>query len=235
MIKILNIETSTDICSVSVFENQECKALKISGNDRSHSKLLGVFVQEILSETKLKPADFNAVAISSGPGSYTGLRIGTSLAKGFCYGANIPLIAVNTLKLMAYMAIKKYKDSDENRLIIPMIDAKRQEVYNAVFDNELNIISDTNALILEKKSFEKYENKKLIICGNGSDKCKEIVYGKNIEYLEGVFPSAELMGFFAMDLYNKKDFVDTAYFEPLYLKDFIATIPKNKVLNIKKQ
>ncbi len=235
MIRILNIETSTDICSVSISENGIVADQIVSQNDRSHSRVLGTYIEKILTDNRLEADDFNALAISSGPGSYTGLRIGTSTAKAFCFAAEIPLIAVNTMKIMAKMLVEKQNPKNEKILIVPMIDAKRAEVYTAVFDLNLNIIKDTKALILEENSFAEYKDYKLILCGNGAEKAKNILNNNNnIHYVEDVFPSAEFMGHFSTDLYNKNQFVDVVYFEPFYLKDFVATTPKNKVLNLKK-
>lgn len=235
MIRILNIETSTDICSVSISVNGECIALKITENDRSHSKILASFIKDVLDETKLNAKDINAVAISSGPGSYTGLRIGASTAKGFCYGANIPLIAVNTMQIIAKMALQQKNNLDNNSVIIPMIDAKRMEVYVAGFNLKLEKTFDTKAEIITKDSFSELNNKNLIFCGNGIEKCKNVLNGSNILYLNDIYPSAENMGYFSNILYNKSVFENVVTFEPFYLKDFIATTPKNKVLNFKKK
>jgi tRNA threonylcarbamoyladenosine biosynthesis protein TsaB len=231
MIRILNIESSTDVCSISISEDAVCAAVKISEDDRSHSKLIGIFIEELLSENNLKASDFNAVAISSGPGSYTGLRIGTSTAKAFCFGANIPLISVNTMQIMAKMLIEKKMELDDELLIIPMLDAKRAEVYTSVFDSNLNTISETKAVILKEDSLSEYKESNLVLCGNGSQKAKHIINNNKIVFAEKIFPSAEYMGFFSNSLYNKNIFEDVAYYEPFYLKDFVATTPKNKVLN----
>lgn len=230
---ILNIETSTDICSVSISVDGECIALKISDNDRSHSKILASFIQDVLRESNFKPKDINALALSSGPGSYTGLRIGASTAKGFCYGADIPLIAVNTMQIIAKMALLQKTDLDNNCVIIPMIDARRMEVYAAGFNDNLDVVFDTKAEIITEGSFSEYKNKKLIFCGNGIEKCKQILSSDNSHFLKDIYPSAENMGYFSNKLYTKSVFENVVTFEPFYLKDFIATTPKNKVLNIK--
>ncbi len=232
--RILNIETSTEICSVSVSESGKCVAYRESGADRSHSTILGSFIKDVFEELEYGPREIDAVAISSGPGSYTGLRIGVSTAKGLCLGATIPLIAVDTLKIMTLAAMQNFSSIDNDTLIIPMIDAKRQEVYTAVFNEQFDKISTTQALILEKNSFEKYTGKNLIICGNGAEKARKILNSENTTYIDNIYPSAQIMGNFSEIAYNKSDFVDVIWFEPFYLKDFIATTPKNKVLNFNK-
>ncbi len=234
MVRILNIETSTEICSVSVFEVGKCVAYRESAPDRSHSKILGYFIKDIFEELNIKPGYLSAVAISSGPGSYTGLRIGVSMAKGIAYGAGIPLIAVNTLQVMGYAALQNYAEKRDDYLIIPMIDARRSEVYCAVFNQNLTKVSNTQAIILERNTFENYASKKLLICGNGAEKTKEILSLKNINYIEDIYPSAKYMGFFSEKSYNKKEFADVIWFEPFYLKNFVATTPKNKLLNLNK-
>lgn len=229
-IRILNIETSTDICSVSVSINGECTALKVSERNKSHSQILGVFIKDILLENNLKPSDFSAVAISSGPGSYTGLRIGVSTAKGFCFGANIPLIAIDTMEIMTIMAINKQILKHHNDFFIPMIDARRMEVYTAIYNNNIQKISSTEALILDQNSFDKYSDYKINIFGDGAEKALKLISHEKIVYIENIYPSAEYMCEISNKLYNKNVFVDVIYFEPFYLKDFVATTPKNKVL-----
>jgi tRNA threonylcarbamoyladenosine biosynthesis protein TsaB len=235
MARILNIETSTEICSVAISENGVCTALKISDNtlihdqkSGSHSKLLAIFIKEILDENKLIPKDLDAVAISAGPGSYTGLRIGVSTVKGFCFGADIPLIAINTLQLIAAMV--KQKTNENYNFYIPMIDAKRMEVYCALFDNNLNMNGNIEAKIIDENSFAELKNQKTVICGNGAEKCKIILQDSNFSFSENTYPSAEYMGSFAEIAFLENNFVDLVYFEPYYLKDFIATTPKNKFI-----
>lgn len=232
MALILNIETSSDLCSVSLTEGEELKAFKSSDIDKSHSKQLAIFINDILTENSLKAKNLDAVAISEGPGSYTGLRIGVSTAKGICFGANIPLIAVNTLDIMAYsLLLIKQAEISKKSTIIPMIDARRNEVYCSVFSNDLTIIEPPKALILEKDSFSEYDN--IILCGNGAEKAQNILEHGNFSFVDGITPSAKHMGHFSNVAYNKNDFVDVIYFEPYYLKDFVATTPKNKVINVK--
>ena len=230
---ILNIETSTEVCSVSISEKGKCKYLKIFGhnsetndNKGNHSKLLAVFINEILTENSILPKQLDAVAISSGPGSYTGLRIGVSTCKGFCVGINLPLISVNTLQIMANMAVNIYKNDID--LYVPMIDAKRMEVYTTIFDKKLNFLSDVEAKIVDENSYSNVKNKKIGFFGNGMNKCKSIFSNDNFSFLPDIFPSAEYMDSLSEKLFLEKKFTDLVYFEPFYLKEFVATTPKNK-------
>lgn len=235
MAKILNIETSTEVCSVSISIDGKCKDFIISNlNDSeqgrgSHSKLLAVFIRDILKKNKLLPENLDAVAISYGPGSYTGLRIGVSTCKGFCFGAKLPLIAINTLQIIANMA--KHKSNYEFDLYIPMIDAKRMEVYTTIFDKDLHSTSDVEAKIIDENSFKELIGKKVAFCGNGSSKCEGLLKEENFYFLQDTYPSAEYMGIFSEKLFKENKFEDLVYFEPFYLKDFVATTPKNKIIN----
>ncbi|MDD3740868.1 MAG: tRNA (adenosine(37)-N6)-threonylcarbamoyltransferase complex dimerization subunit type 1 TsaB [Bacteroidales bacterium] len=234
MAKILNIETSTDICSVSISIDGVSKFLKIfvpeseSSERYSHSKLLAVFIDEILKENNILPAQIDAVAVSEGPGSYTGLRIGVSSAKGFAFGIEKPLIAVDTMHIIAKMA--KTKTSEIFDYFIPMTDARRMEVYCSVFDKSLKQITPVEAKIITQESFENFKNFKTCFCGNGAEKCSEILQNKNFSFDKNIFPSAEFMGEFSEKKFIERDFVNIVDFEPYYLKDFIATTPKNKIL-----
>jgi len=234
MARILNIETSTEICSVSISENGLCKYLKIHNPESemtekaSHSKLLAVFIDQILTENNLKPVDIDAVAISAGPGSYTGLRIGVSTAKGFCFGTGIPLIAVDTLLTVAAMLKSVCKKQYD--YIIPMTDARRMEVYCCIFDTELNLISKTEAKVVDETSFSELSASKVVFCGNGAEKCMEIMNKENFFVEKNVFPSAEYMSEFSEKFFNEGKFADLVYFEPFYLKDFVATTPRDKFL-----
>lgn len=233
---ILNIETSTEVCSVSIsFDGIVSKDfLKIhfpeenAGQKLEHSKLLAKFIDEILNNNplnvKIKP---DAIAISSGPGSYTGLRIGTSLAKGYCFAANIPIIAVDTMKIIVEMA--KTKINFDFDYLLPMIDARRMEVYTAIFDNEFNKTTDTFSKIIDKNSFTEFSDKKIVLSGNGIYKIKSFFDNNKYNFLDNIYPSAEYMGMLSEKSFNKSDFVDIVYFEPHYLKDFIATVPKKLI------
>lgn len=230
---ILNIETSTEVCSVALAENGKTKFSKTHNpnleNDgkSSHSQLLAVFIQNILLESSIKPTEIKAVAVSGGPGSYTGLRIGVSTAKGFANALNLPLIVIDSLKIIAAMAKTNIDFSFD--YIVPMIDARRMEVYTAIFDSDLNCKSEIEAKIIDENTFINFKDKKLIFCGNGSNKCKNVIMSKNFIFLDNIYPLAEFMSDFSYKKYLGKDFVDLVYYEPLYLKDFIATTPRNKI------
>ena len=221
MVFILNIETATKNCSVSISKDGEtvlCKEIAELGY--SHAEKLHVFIEELLIETNLKYTDLNAIAVSQGPGSYTGLRIGISAAKGLCYALDIPLIALDTLAVLAAQV------RIEEGLIIPMIDARRMEVYSAVFDAHHQKVIETQAEIINEDSFKDYQEN-LYLIGDSTEKCKEVLTNSNFIFKEEIkYPSSKDMSFLSFEKYKKKDFVNVAYFEPLYLKDFVATTPK---------
>jgi len=218
MALILNLETATTNCSVSVAKDGNVLVLKEHNTPNySHSEQLHVFIQEALAEISLVLNDLDAIAISKGPGSYTGLRIGVSAAKGLCFALDVPLIALPTLKSMAQQA--KGLETD---YIIPLLDARRMEVYSAVFDNNLTDIRETRAEIIEAGSFQEYiEKGKVLLLGSGAEKCKELLTGKNVSFDSSMVPSAKEMAPLSFEKYREKDFEDVAYFEPFYLKDFI--------------
>lgn len=218
MAYILNLETSTKNCSVSLAKSGETILTKeIAELGYSHAEKLHVFIEEIMAESNLKLSDLSAVAVSQGPGSYTGLRIGVSAAKGLCYALEIPLIAVDTMLVLASQI------EITEGLIIPMIDARRMEVYTAVFDKNHNKISQTKALILAEDSFSKYEEK-LYFIGDSSEKAKTILKGENYIFSENsIYPSAIQMNKISYTLFTNSSFVDVAYFEPFYLKDFMIS------------
>ncbi|WP_165044075.1 tRNA (adenosine(37)-N6)-threonylcarbamoyltransferase complex dimerization subunit type 1 TsaB [Dysgonomonas sp. ZJ709] len=227
---ILHIETATEVCSVAVSKDGELIFQREETKGPSHAVLLGAFVDEATKELRSKGLKLDAVAVSCGPGSYTGLRIGVSEAKGLCYGLNIPMIAIGTLRLMA-SAVAKKGLVDPAILLCPMIDARRMEVYDALFDSQLMLIRDVEADIIDETSFiEILKDQRIAFFGNGSAKCKEAIQSPNAIFIENVYPSAIDMVDLAEDAFAKKEFVDSAYFEPFYLKEFVATIAKNKVL-----
>ena len=228
---ILNIESSTAVCSVSVSGDYDVIAFRESRTDRSHAALLTVFVEEVMKEGGLKFSELAAVAVSSGPGSYTGLRIGVSAAKGICYAADLPLIAVNTLATMAQMVISSHNEIiDHNCLLCPMIDARRMEVYMALFDHEGKQSGDISAEIIDGDTFSHLpEGTKLIFFGDGAEKCRDVISHRNTLFIPGIYPSAVMMAGFSFKAFKEGKFEDTAYFTPFYLKDFIATTPKNKL------
>jgi len=222
---ILNIETSTQVCSASIARNGNVIALKESFEDKSHASLLTVFIDELFTENQIKPEQLDAVSVSEGPGSYTGLRIGVSVAKGICYAKNIPLIAVNTLQAMALMASDFI--SEANYLLCPMIDARRMEVYSAIFNSNNIEIRNTKAEIVDSTSFQhELSSNKIAFFGNGADKCKAMITHENALFIEGIYPSAKFMAPLAQRAFEKKEFKDAAYFEPFYLKDFVTVVSK---------
>ena len=229
MALILNIETSTEVCSVALSKDSKIIALKETNEQKSHASLLTVFIQEILSEQKIKVVDLDAIAISKGPGSYTGLRIGVSTAKGLCYGADIPLISVGTLQAMSYGFVNSKTDlsSETNALFCPMIDARRMEVYTALYNYKNEIIADVYAKIIDEKSFdEELKKNEIYFFGDGANKCSTIITDKNCNFITDFLPSAKYLVNIAEQKFRDKDFEDIAYFEPFYLKNFIATTPK---------
>jgi tRNA threonylcarbamoyladenosine biosynthesis protein TsaB len=235
MAKILCIETSTEVCSVAISENGNVTDLREDLLGQNHSKLLTRFIDELLTSNQLKASDFDAVAVSEGPGSYTGLRIGVSAAKGICYGAGIPLIAISPLEAMASEVVvhsEKYGIAiNSSDLVIPMIDARRMEVYMALYDHNLNEIGKVEAKVIEYDSFNDIaSDSRIIVLGNGSAKCKQVLADERFVFVDGVVASSKNMAVIANHKFEKEDFVDVAYFEPFYLKDFIATTPKNSVL-----
>jgi tRNA threonylcarbamoyladenosine biosynthesis protein TsaB len=228
---ILNIETATEVCSVAVSNGGEIIFRKEETQGPSHAVLLGQFVNEAIEYLRAEGIKPDAVAVSCGPGSYTGLRIGVSEAKGLCYGLNIPLIAISTLKLMAYGVLNSGM-SDDKTLLCPMIDARRMEVYDALFDSSLNELRPVSADIIDEDSFARFlKESRITFFGNGAEKCKAVLrHQDNAVFINNVYPKATDMVTLAEDAYSRKSFVDVAYFEPFYLKEFVATIPKNKVL-----
>lgn len=228
MALLLNIETATPVCSVSLSKDGKLIDRRESFDDRSHASLLTVFINELLYSNHLQASQLDAVSISEGPGSYTGLRIGVSVAKGICYAAGKPLIAVNTLKAMALMA--KEQLSDTNILLCPQIDARRMEVYAAFYDMQLNCIRPTQADIVDENTYLEFLNNQLVVFfGNGTDKCQNLISHPNARFIEGIYPSASYTAVLAEALFQDKVFKDVAYFEPFYLKDFVATLPKRKI------
>lgn len=213
---ILNLETATKNCSVALAKDGKAIACKeIATQNFSHAEKLHVFIDEILKENKLQFSDLKAIAVSQGPGSYTGLRIGVSSAKGFCYALNIPLIAVDTLQLLAKQI------EVENGIILPMIDARRMEVFSAFYDKNHKQIRQTQAEIIDETSYNEI-TEDIHLVGDGIEKFKNtLIDSKFIFHDDVVFPSAKEMCELSFEKYKISDFVDVAYFEPFYLKDFV--------------
>jgi len=229
---ILHIETATSICSVALSEDHKLVAWRETRNPNSHSELLTVFIEEIFSETGKNLNELDGVCVSKGPGSYTGLRIGVSVAKGLCYALNKPLISVGTLTAMAYGAAEQLPDLDASTLLCPMLDARRMEVYYAIYSHKMDVIHSPAAEIMHENFFaDLTEGKQLLLFGDGMEKCKPL-FEKNreIHFLDHFLPSAKYMIIPALQKFKNHDFEDVAYFEPFYLKDFIAGKPHVKGL-----
>lgn len=221
---ILNIETATKNCSVAISKNGEtilCKEIAEEGY--SHAEKLHVFIEEAIAEANISVQDLVAVAVSQGPGSYTGLRIGVSAAKGLCFALNLPLIAVDTLQTLASQA----KVSDGK--IIPMLDARRMEVYSEIFNAKLETERPILAEVIDENSFQDI-NETVYFVGDCAEKCKTVLTKENFIFLEDIkYPSAAAMSKISFNKYQISDTVDVAYFEPYYLKDFMMTTPSKKV------
>jgi tRNA threonylcarbamoyladenosine biosynthesis protein TsaB len=215
--RILCIETATTNCSVAIAHNGKTLAVKEDYNGSySHAEKLHLFIQEILEENNLKLSNLDAIAISTGPGSYTGLRIGVSAAKGLCFSLDIPLISVPTLTALANQV-------EQQGIVIPMLDARRMEVYAAVFNSAKEQILKTSAIILDSASFQEYmERDQVYFIGSGVEKFQKICGHPNANFIENKLPSAKEMVEIAVSKHKKGDFESVAYFEPYYLKDFIA-------------
>ena len=234
MALILNIETATTVCSVSLARDGELLNLKESRDEKSHSTLLTVFMKDILSSSQSNMNDLDAVAVSKGPGSYTGLRIGVSVAKGIVYGTGCPLIGINTLQAMAYSVVDTSKSVDhpENTLFCPMIDARRMEVYLAFYTIKNKPFTEIKAEIIHPGSFSDILKNHIIwFFGNGAGKCRQVIHHPNAQFLDNIEPSAKSMVKMSEQAYHEKHFEDPAYFEPFYLKDFIATQPKKNIFS----
>ena len=222
---ILHIETSTEVCSVALSHGEHCHAVREISEGRNHAALLTVFAYELLKSSGISADRLDAVAVSSGPGSYTGLRIGLSTAKGLCYGANIPLISVSTLQSMSIGFVSQ-NDVPDNALLCPMIDARRMEVYTALYDKNGRQQEKISAEIITEQSFARWlKNSRIFFFGNGSIKCRSVIMHDNAIFQENFNHSARYMILPALQAFNNKQFEDAAYFEPLYLKDFIPCKP----------
>lgn len=230
---ILCLETSTSVCSVALNEGCCTLALRESDKPNAHSERITVFIKEVMDEVGIDYSKLDAVAVSQGPGSYTGLRIGVSTAKGICYAAELPLMAIDTLLAMACgMKQKMTTQMEPGDLLVPMIDARRMEVYAAVFDVQLNRVQDTAAFVIDEHSFEDLrKDHRLWLFGDGAPKLKEVFQDvPEVNIIEGLLPSAAFMAPLADQALREQRFVDVAYFEPFYLKDFVAGKPHVKGL-----
>jgi tRNA threonylcarbamoyladenosine biosynthesis protein TsaB len=226
MALILNIETSTTVCSVCISDEEKILSFKTLDNGYTHAENLHVFIRDVIQESKKKISDLSAVAVSKGPGSYTGLRIGVSAAKGIAYALDIPLISVDTLQIMTMAATKVKKDEG---VYYPMIDARRMEVYTAAYDPEAILLKETNAVILDEGCLDYFSSElPKFFFGNGMQKAVTLLSALQKAYfIENIHPSAVNMPLFSFRKFLKEKFEDTAYFEPFYLKDFYIHPKKN--------
>ena len=230
---ILCLETATPSCSVALVHNAEVLAWEEDPKGQNHSEKITLFIDSVMKKAGIAYADLDAVAVSMGPGSYTGLRIGVSTAKGLCYAASKPLIAVSTLEAMAYGG-RRFLNSNQSveMTLIPMIDARRMEVYASIYDEKINKIKDTEAVIIDENSFaDLKKDHHLYLFGDGADKCAELFANDDkITVIKDFHCSAKYMNEIAQRKLDTKDFVDVAYFEPFYLKDFVPGTPSVKGL-----
>ncbi len=240
---ILCIDTATEVCSVAISNNGNVIALAQNNDGNTHASQLHVLVDEAIAMVNFSIKNIDAIAVSKGPGSYTGLRVGVSAAKGFCFALDIPLIGINTLDSLVRMpnldamnagisnTNNVINDSQKDKLFfIPMLDARRMEVYCAVYDNNYNAIENTQAVIINEKSFIQFlDLGKVYFYGNGAAKCQSIITHSNAIFINDIKCCAASMKFLAEQKYQAKHFEDVAYFEPFYLKDFVGTTPKKLI------
>lgn len=234
MATILNIETSTEVCSVALTSEGQVMDHRENYDGQTHSTLLSQYVKEMLQYARTREMQIDAIAVSIGPGSYTGLRIGLSEAKGLAFGLSLPLIGVNTLQLLVVSAMFNHFVDEDKPLYVPMIDARRMEVYTAAYSPALDAVLEPQAMILDEHSFENLldEGYSLVLMGNGSDKARQVLHHGNVRFIEGIKPVAVDMMALAERAWREQDFIDVAYSTPLYLKEFQATKPKNPILNL---
>ena len=224
---ILNIETSTNVCSVALSQDGVCLYEDVNMEGPSHAQVLAGYVKDAVSFADSHAIPIDAIAISKGPGSYTGLRIGVSEAKGVAYGRDAKLLSVPTLKLLTVPILLGHDELPEDALLCPMIDARRMEVYCALYDRALNEVVQTQALVIDSDSFKEYLDKQPIyFMGNGADKCVETIQHPNAHFIKNIVPRAKNMIPLAEMAMAKEQFEDVAYFEPFYLKEFVATKSK---------
>ena len=226
---ILNIDTSTDVCSVAVSDGGACIFTEEDHKGPNHNEQIGRMVDAALSFAESHAIPLDAVAISSGPGSYTGLRIGTSMAKGVCYGRDVKLVAVPTLELLCVPVLLR-EQVEEGALLCPMIDARRMEVYASIYDKSLSTVRETQADIVDSDTYREYLDKHPVyFFGNGAAKCMDAISHPNARLIEGIRPMASSMFPLAERCMAMEKFEDVAYFVPFYLKDFVAKTPKKLI------
>ena len=231
---ILNIETSTEVCSVALTSEGQVLDHRENYEGQTHATLLSQYVKDMLDYARSREMKIEAIAVSVGPGSYTGLRIGLSEAKGLAFGLNVPLIGVNTLQLMTVSTMFNHFIEEDKVLYVPMIDARRMEVYTAVYTPALEAVLEPQAMILDEHSFEDLlqQGNTLVLMGNGSDKARQVLNYEQVRFVSGIKPVAVEMMALAEKAWREQSFIDVAYSTPLYLKEFQATKPKNPVLNL---
>ncbi len=228
---ILQLETATSVCAVALSINGKTVAVKEETAQNIHAAKLTLFIDEVMKQADVKYSDLDAIAISKGPGSYTGLRIGVSTAKGLCFALDKPLIGINTLSMMAAGFLAENQNYEG--LVCPMIDARRMEVFTAVFDHHLAEVEATNAKIIDELSFlQLLDQHEITFIGNGAEKCNSIIQHPNAKFSLENFNSASNMTLLANAAFAGKNFEDVAYFEPFYLKDFVFTVPKKKLADL---
>ena len=229
MSRIILIETSTALCSVALSVNGKIVGSRESDAPKAHASLTSLFIKELLDEQGLFVKDCDAVCVSAGPGSYTGLRVGASTAKGLCFAAGLPLLACGTLDILAAQAYDTKSIPEDCRYIIPMVDARRMEVYSAIFSPEGKRLSEVEAVIVDENSFAKELSEgKVLFIGDGAAKCADVIKSENASFVQ-TYPHASSMLKTAKASLDAGDFQDCAYFEPFYLKQFVATVSKKKL------
>ena len=233
---ILHLESSTSVCSVALAKEGKRIDLLESNEGQNHARLLGVFARDLLIRNGIAASELDAVAVSEGPGSYTGLRIGVSLAKGLCFANRIPLIAISPLQAMSAQVIERSTELGledlAGTLLVPMLDARRMEVYTALFDHTNSPVRPVSSMVIDESSFlMDLSADKLLFFGNGADKCKPVITHPHAHFLPDIRTSAQFMCGLAWKAFQNKRFADLAYFEPFYLKDFIAGVPRKNIFN----
>lgn len=234
MALILNIETSTEVCSVALAREGKVIHSRENLSGQNHAMLATVFIEELLNEANISMEQLDAVAVSGGPGSYTGLRIGVSVAKGLCYASRKPLIAITSLEAMAHYVIHNSEiikqTKTDNVLFCPMIDARRMEVYTSFYDKDCVLVRGIQADIIDHQSYLPFlENNTVFFFGNGSAKCREAIAHPNAIFIDGIITSSKYMVTLSEQDFQLNKFVDVAYYEPFYLKDFVATVPVKNI------
>ncbi len=234
MRNLLLVESGINVCSVAIAKEGKVIGIKESTDEKAHASQLTSFINQLVKETGIGIQSLDAVVVSKGPGSYTGLRIGVSAAKGICYAADKPLISVCSLDSMVYGALTLYESiiaKCEIDFLCPMIDARRMEVYTALYDKSLKKITDTQAVVVDNNSFQSLLcNKKILFFGNGASKCREIINNPNAIFIDTFSPSAQFMIPLANKAFDNGTFENIAYFEPYYLKDFVVTVSKKNLI-----